>query len=248
MPIFPNRVSEIAGVTGFGKGANFKTASPGGPAGSSLMTFFCVATLLRASAGTDYLFQRFMVGGAADGWGILYEGNTIRVFAANATPAEVSASRAVSVSMHKTPLIIVARYNGVPNPGNIQGWVNGVSTGVTPLGTGYSSAANFTAVGIDGAQIRFSPNIIIHEAGMLDGYDCAATIATLNAQWTEDLQQGRPLTWPRAAVAGSDWYWSARDAALGLGGCVPTWTDRYSGVAMTRTGTPQSASVPGRLA
>lgn len=236
----------MAGVNGFLPANHFATANPGGPAGSSVMTFFCVITCLKNEVvGYQVPFNRYI--GTAAGWSVWRQTSTGVIYASvvNSTPDYVITPLGAPPTLH-TPLLFIVTYNN----GRIEGWINGVSTGATTLGTGYTAAAGPTVIGTSGTGGRAYPcrYTTIHEAGMLDGVDLSASIAAVNAQWTEDLQQGRYLTWPRAAVANSDWYWSARDAVLGVGGCAPTWTDRYSASVMTRTGAPQSASVPGRFA
>jgi hypothetical protein len=251
---YDKRVAPISAINPSANN-NYATANPGGPAGSSLMTFFAVITMKRTiTAGADVIFQRRV--GAA-GW-MIYMNNSNQLFfyAANATPAFVATPAAIVPN--GIPLILIGRYNGVPNPGNIEGWINGVSTGITTLGTGYTVAVSNTCIGCNSSSAAEAANDqLIHEVGMLDTYDAQASyntafgtgVAGLTAQWQEDLQQGRYLTDP----TGSNWgantaYWSARDALLGVGAPKLAWLDRSTNLySMARTGAPQPAQAMARF-
>lgn len=208
------------------------------------MSFFCVYTPKRKPALTlQIIFGRSTYSNT--GWLLCHSaGGNMEMGMGNTVPNLVRTSTAFVPGAVGMPQIAICSYVS----GTARSWINGVAATPVSVGVGATSEAVATAIG--GSPVLgnyIARDFIIHEAGMLDNYDCAATIATLNAQWTEDLRQGRALTWPRVAVPGSDWLWSARDANLGLGGCVPSWIDRYSGVIMTQAGSVQSASVPGRI-
>lgn len=239
------RVAARAGVLGFRTGSYYATANPGGPAGSSLMTFFMVLQPTKQTLSLiNYSFSRH--NGGPGGWAMYVYNGAIEGFAYNTTPAAVS-SGLVALPRDR-PTIFIVRYDGTGASGGagvIQAWANGVATiPVISVTGGYLGVATATFAGARSDASFPARDVGILEVGMLDGYDIAGSIAAVNAQWTEDLQQGRYLTWPRAMTA-SDWYWSARDAASGVGGTKATWVDRGpNAVVMTRTGSPQSGSVP----
>lgn len=242
-----------AGVSDFKQAANYySTAAPGGLAGSSLMTFFVVFTLKRyPNSGTNCLFSRTL-GGVGY---YIQLGGTLVATATNSTPGAVVTPAILTTTLaFNRPYIFIVRYNGVPNPGNIEGWLAGVSTGTTTLGTGYTpDAAAQTTIG--GYWVGQQPAVetIIHECGMLDTYDVVASYNTsfgvggagLNAQWSEDLQQGRYLTCPNngGVWGASSEYWSARDAIVGPA-TKATWLDRSTNAfSAARTGAMQGSSV-----
>lgn len=243
------RVSENAAIISLRNGVftGYLSASPGGPAGSATMTFGCVFMWKANSpvTGTGYLFSRS--NGAVTGWGVRVVNQTgaITSFVGNSGAATVVAPSATLISGQ--PVIYIARYLN----GALRAWVNGLDLGTTTLGTGITTDAVATNIGMldtGGGGVQFNTNCCrISECFMLDGFDIATTVATVYAQWAEDLQQGRYLTWPRAMTA-SDWYWSARDAIAGPS-TKPTWTDRGgNAVALTKTGSPQACSISTRYA
>lgn len=235
------RVVPVPALAGFRGTGSYATANPGGPAGSALMTFFAVfmAQRLPGTATTfENIFGRNNAGPA--GWGIYFSTtNLLRFSAANATPAAVNVNTSVVL---QTPMVAIARYTN----GTLDAWVNGVLVGTTTLGAGYTAHANATFIGNFQGGVDPARNCTIAECGMLNGFDIAATVATTTAQWQEDLQQGRDLTWPQTPDAQNDWYWSARDAVLGRDARA-TWTDRIQGAIMTRTGAPQGGQIMPRF-
>lgn len=248
------RVSENAAIIcrGGPTQTGFKSASPGGPAGSSLMTFACVMTYRGpALPGNQYIFSR--TSGGLSGWMFFLTADTIVTICANSTPAFVQVTGPALVL--NQPTIVVARYNN----GSLQVFSNGVSVGTATLGTGFTLSGVATMVGTLLASSAYNANAVrVSECFMLDGYDVVASYNTsygtgaagLYAQWAEDLQQGRYLTCPRNAgvLGASDWYWSARDVVSGPT-TKTTWTDRgLNAVALTKSGSPQGCSVTTRFA
>lgn len=234
----PNkRVVPVASTIVRANGA-FTTANPGGPAGTSLMTFFCIFRQRRLTSTNEVLFGRFDAGNA--GWAIWVSAGNLSASVANSTPALVT-TPATSMSttvLVGVPVIYIARYSNGTN----QAWLNGTSVGTTTLGTGYTAFSGPTTIGSRPTAANYpAQSFEIMECGMLDAFDISGTVSTVNSQWQEDLQQGRPLTWPRSAAANSDWYWSMRDAVIGIG-TRSTFNDRYTSVAMTRNaGMPEAA-------
>ena len=234
------RIVPVPAMNAFRTGNEYQTAVPGGPAGSSLMTFFCVFTP-RKPVSTQILFCRSSA--LTLGWFVYISGTTLRFGATNSTPAALEAGTfAIDASMVDRPIIGMGTYNN----GTMTVWVNGVAAGSATLGVGYTPNAVATAIGVRSAGALPAIDCKIAECGMLDGFDAGATFATINSQWMEDLQQGRYLTWPRAAVVNSDWYWSARDAIAGLSGTL-TWTDRFSASVANSIGLPQSSQMLARF-
>lgn len=236
------RVVPVAAIAGFRTGVDYATANPGGPAGSATMSFFFIGTFKRLPAnGTKFVFLRTVAPGST-GWYIFLANQTLSAVACNSTPAAVqSPGYAITAADIGRQMIVIARYLN----GTIQLWVDGVSIGTTTLGTGYTSAAAATRIGsrADGFP---ETTLVMSECGVLDNYDIAATVVARTAQWQEDLQHGRYLTWPRAMTA-DDWYWSARDAVTGIGGKV-SWLDRGpNATSMARTGVPQAAQIAPRF-
>jgi hypothetical protein len=246
------RVSMRAGVI-CRANSSYVSAGGAGPAGSSLMTFFTIVTLKRVQTTVGaFFFSRY----SGSGWLIYEPAAAIQFYATNSTPTDVvTPSFTITQSMVGIPLILLARYNGVPNPGNIEGWINGVSTGITTLGTGYTAppGAAPTAIGSN-STAGGNPFFYTHACGMLNTYDVAASYNTafgtggagLTAQWMEDLQQGRYLTDPTGGALGANlWYWDAKDAVVGA--ATKTWIDRGpNAVSIPRAGTvasPHGSSV-----
>lgn len=233
------RVRSRMGVGGFRATNYYTTANPGGPAGSSLMTFFAVFQCSsNALAAYEYIFTHYNTSVAGWAIGRNITTGTLYGFAVNSTPALVVTPYATPPL--NTPLVYIVTYNS----GTIAAWLNGVSLGSTVLGAGYTSVVTATSIGHEATTPTYPAKTTrVLEAGMLDGVDLTASVPALSAQWQEDLQQGRYLTWPRTMTA-SDWYWSATDIVGAGGTCGPTWTDRGpNAVPMTRTGAPQSAVV-----
>ncbi len=254
------RVCEVAGI--FCRSgptqSGYKTAAPGGPAGSSLMTFAAVVEVvgLASNVESNYVFNRDA--GGSPGWGISIAQTTgiAAFYAGNSTPATVAITTPALPT--KQIVILIARYNGVPNPGNIQGSYNGVTVGPTSLGTGFSAAAVATMIGTRTTAVTHNCDYVrVYECVHLDAYDVVATYNTsygtgfagLYAKWAEDLQGGRYLSPPHASGlwTANDHYWSARDVVQGSG-TKTTWTDRGpNAVAMTKAGVPQSCSMTPRF-
>lgn len=240
------RIVPRAALSGF-KDSNkfYRTASPGGPQGSALMSFFCVLRMKRfplVAAGTQYLFGTTTFG--SSGWGIVWETTQFGMGAGNATPALIRTNYVPTIADIGKPLILMCAWNS----GTASGWVNGVATTPVVTGTGFTSAAQATCVGINPLTVQSPVDFEIMECGHLDNYDFGANSPTtvIYPQFAEDLQQGRYLTLPRAMTA-NDHYWSARDAVLGPM-TRATWTDRGpNAVVMNRTGAPQSGAVPTRF-
>ncbi len=232
------RVVSRMAVGGWRNGHWFITAAPGGPAGSSLMSFFFTFTLGGLSTVTGRVFQRWS--GSTTGWAFwLPSANTLRVTVGNSTPASVNitAPAFTALNVGRTFICICTYSNGT-----VSLWLNAVAVAPVTLGTGYTSAALGTSIGGISASPA-PPGWRIHAAGMLDGIDLTAQIATLTAQWQEDCQQGRAPTWPRVAAVNSDWLWLADDIVGGGGTTGPIWTPRYTiADTMTRVLQPQSAS------
>lgn len=221
----------------------YQTANPGGPAGSALMTFFCVFVLKRSpTTSVQMLFNRTSYG--VTGWVMVIDSGNLKMGAGNNAGGIALTSTAISTTeFFGRPLIAICTFNS----GTSSGWINGVAVTPVTLGTGYTAFSGRTAILNQGnSAVQHGSDVSVIAAGMLDAYDATGTFSTVNAQWEEDLQQGRYLTWPRTAVANSDWYWDARDVAR-PNVCGPTWTDRISSVAMTRTGSIQPAQAMPRF-
>ena len=238
------RVAEVAGVScrDSVNVSGFIGASPSGPAGSATMTFACLLTYVRTgAAASNYPFSR---ADGATGWYIRVVGSTgvINAGVYNSTPTNLETPNfTLTLGL---PTLFIVRYTA----GTLQAWANGVSVGVTgPTGAGFTSAATPTRIGTRGSQPTNCETVRPYECMMLDGYDAAATIATLNGQWCEDFQQGRYATWPRTMTV-NDWYWSSRDAVAGSS-TKATWIDRgTNAVSLAKTGAPQACSMIPRFA
>lgn len=233
------RVVPRAAMGGFRTGNEYQTASPGGPAGSSLMTWF-VSFAVQRTPSTQILFARSSA--LTTGWFAYLSGTTIRFGVANSTPATVEAGTFSVAGMIGQLITAIGTYNN----GVMSVWVDGVAAGTTTLGAGYTSQAVATAIGVRSAGALPAVDSLICDCGMLDNFNAGATFAAIDAQWKEDQQQGRYLTWPRTGASNSDWYWSARDAIAGPNGKA-SWVDRFSAVTASRTGVPQAAQVMPRF-
>ncbi len=231
------------------EGSAYISASPTGPTGSSLMTIAVVLSAVKASAINEYVFNHD--NGNVSGWIVNISSGTIGAVVKNSTPASV-VSPYIALPVGR-PSVFIARYNGVPNPNFLEVWLDGVSGGVTQLGTGFTPQVCGTAIGCHTTSILYAANTAIHECMFLDTYDVVASypggVAALTQQWQEDLQQGRYLTDPSAGALGANfWYWSARDSQQGLYGAA-TWVDRGpNAVSAVRAGSPQLAGLPMRFA
>lgn len=250
---YDKRVSPIPAVTGFKLTTDYyRTATPDGLPGSSLMTFFAVATYKRYFNFTDCLFSR---GDGSLGFYIQSTGNGLRILVANGAGVTVISNDFVISGMVNIPLVIIARYSN----GTIQFWVNGVSVAAITTGVGYTPAVAATNIGGYAVGLQAATDWIVHEAGVLDTYDVVASYNTafgtsapgLTAQWQEDLQQGRYLTCPNngGVWGATSEYWSARDALLGGTGVTrATWLDRSTNAfSMSRFGTIQPAQSMARF-
>ncbi len=252
----PNRVSQLAGIGAFrGAGTNqyAPAAASGVPGGQATMTIFTVFVIQKFVPSINYMFTCVNAANTA-GWAHYINGSafTIRCTVANGAAASVdSLVRTCTAADLGTPLILITTLVG----GNLISSVSS-STQSTAV-VGYTPAAAGDRVRI-GAYATTAPaaGILIAECGIMHGYDATAFAsatfgagqAGIQAMWKQDLEQGRYPTWPRVAASGSDWYWSGRDASLGVGGTAPNWPDRYTGLVCVRTGSPQSFSVPARFA
>jgi len=220
---------------------NYRTANPGGAAGSSTMSFYAVCEILRDPGSTlEYIFARNT--GVNSGWRIYLQNSLIVADVANSTPALVTASIS-NANFIRVPLIILVTYvNGV-----ITMWINGIQQSTATLGAGFTSVSNATSIGCrsDGGSNNPLTDAYVAEVGMFQGTDLTATALAQSQTWMEDLQQGRYLTAP-SAVVNSDFMWSARDAIAGNYGKV-SFVDRISSSTMTRTNLPQAAQIMPRF-
>lgn len=220
------RIASRASVGGFRSGSYYAGANPSGPTGSNLMTFFCVFQPERLPTGTQVLFGRSTL--AADGWLFWSSGTSLFTSVRNGVGAFVNNTLVIAPPF--VPTVLIARYNN----GTLETWANALTSGASTSGTGYTSVATRTTIGVRDNLLQEAIDYTVFAAGMLDTFDVAATIATVNGQWQEDLQQGRYLTDPSAGALGANlWYWDARNAGA-------TWIDRGpNAVSLARTGAPQ---------
>lgn len=234
----------------------------GGPAGSTSMTFFCVVYPKKLAAGvSQVLFNRGNIGG--NGWNIYQSGSAVLaiVYRTAGTFASVSTGGLVNgnwdgLSGLFQPHILLASYQQVGGNSTLDMWINDRQPAQSVIaGLGFNPYAGPTTIGVvSNANLYNATDIAVGDCGFLDGYNPTTFVSTtfgngapgLIKSWQEDFRQGRYLTWPRAAVANSDWHWAAKDVVVGPT-VRPTWTDRYSATAMLRFGSPQGASFPALL-
>lgn len=235
------------GPTG-NSGRAYVGATPSGPPGSATFTMFCIMNVVRqisVAGDIQQIFSKNVFSGAGGGWLNYYQNGSIVSIVTNSTPAGVIVSaNLVTLGLIGQPLIYVASYVN----GTLTAWINGSQTGTMTLGAGYTGNAIATGIGCRPSAPATNNllDIDVAHCGFLNGYDAAATVAAFTAQWQEDLQQGRDLTWPRAAVANSDWLWDPRDVCAGPA-TRATWTDRYSGVVLNKNADPQSSQMMPRF-
>ena len=221
------------------------------------MMFFCVVyPYVPADAGFRMLFSRSNA--ANGGWSIATNAGNVQAFVFNGAGAAVTGAILggwAGYEGERTPYILVVSCQQVAGVTTVTLYLNG-RAGVTvgAAGAGFTSYAGPTTFGVQSSANAFhAKSEMLSDCGMLDTYDPTTFVSTmfgngvagLNAMWLADLREGRYLTWPRAAVANSDWYWAARDVVVGIGSKA-TWTDRYTAQAMTKFGFPQGASFPAR--
>ncbi len=233
--------------------AGYKTAAPGGPAGSALFTFACAFETFTPGISSSYnnLWNRW--NGANAGWWMRCVST-----ATNTTPVLVEcgahngAGGFVSTTLAAYPLkqmvIVIGRWNS----GAMSQWVNGVFTSTISSGAGFSAFAGATMIGCNvTAAANNARNSRIGECVFLDTYDVATYnnplygtgAAGLYAQWAEQLQQGQYLTPPSGVWGANDAYWSSRDVVQGVS-TETTWLDRSTNLySMARTGTVLGASM-----
>lgn len=241
---FRDLPSSYYGTAAFGGAAS-------GPAGNATMTFFCLYWPRDEGPTTRQLFGRGNFVNA--GWGILVNSaGNLSVLVYNSTPAavQVTATGLAAVEGTRSPYLVIASYQD----GVLTFWVNGTQIGTATLGTGFTSFAGPTMIGArSSGAIGTANKEMLSDSGMLYTFDPTTFvnavygngIAGLTAMWLDDLRNGRYLTWPRAAVLNSDWYWAARDTVTGLSVSL-SWMDRHSATPMLRFGTPQGASFAAR--
>lgn len=230
-------VTGIRGVNSSG----FASAAGSGPAGSATMTFFTLLRMHQTPVSNSVPFGRTN-SGTTIGWCFVGTATTLRARIRNGGGVTIDSPTVAVTGRDVDNLFLLVAALAADN---LTLAVNGVSAGATATGGGYTAPGGTEATVVGGATGFFFPadDYNVLDCGLLNGYDATATIASLSQQWMEDVQQGRDLTWPRAPVANSDWYWNPRDAIVG-GAARANWIDRYSAVALARSGNVQGSSVP----
>ncbi len=237
------RVCQRAAVGEFTNGAYRSANAADGPPGSAVFTTAVCLYLRRDIAGADYLFAK----GVSTGWSWTTGNSLLLISTYNSTPANVN-SRVTTTPYVGGWLLCIATYvNGTTTL-----WANGVQVDTDSLGAGYTPQVLNVSIGCRGdsytAQVFDAGDLA--EGVFMDAYDANATypggVAALSQQWMEDMQQNRYLTPPRVPVIGSDYNWSARDAVSGPG-CIASWLDRWSALALVRGNVPQGSTWPARF-
>lgn len=222
-----------------------------GPTISATWFAFCAFLFTRpftAGANLGWFFGRSAAGGAAGGWYLTGDAtNIFWRFPSGAT------SNGTQYAWLPTDIgrvmVCAAQIVG----GNVLSYLNGTllgSVAVTPLAP---DGTTRTFIGSTGLGTVAGTGAALIWGGVMNGYDSTGFTSPvfgngttgLLAQFGEDLQQGRDPTWPRAAVANSDWLWRSQDAVAGSAGAA-TWTDIYSSIPVDRTGAPQVYGTPVR--
>lgn len=253
------RVSPSACVVGMNGGTKYY-ATAGGPVGSATMMFAAVVWMPRLTSigGSDQvIFSGTNFSTGVGGWAIALSAGALNV-------AVVSGGGVVTNHQTVTGVFNVAVNQGIPFiiigqlvGGSISSSVTGKPAATPTAVVGYTAkpAGQRTAIGAQDALAASGTMFWIGDCAFLNGYDGTGFVSSvfgnglagINAMWAEDLQQGRPLTWPRAAVANSDWYWRAADVTTSAAPDA-TWTDRYSAFGLARsTLPPQSGTFPSRF-
>lgn len=247
------RVSQRAGVRGF-RAANpyYFSALNAGPPGSATMTLVCVWTPLRTNPVQGCLFTRALMSVAKGFYMNLGAGGIMVNGLGNGAFTNVS-HPALATSDFGTPVIWVLSLAGGAASTRTNKTV-GADLGFACVGYVPADNTTYTMIGNSNALSIPAIHSMIHDCAMFDTYAGTGFVsavygnglAGLIALWSEDLQQGRYLTKPQGGALGAnDWYWSARDAACGIGQARTTWVDRGTNACpLTMSGTLQSGSTP----
>lgn len=264
---FTSRVVNRPGIGGF-RGvsgaspsviyANAGGAGNTGPRGSATMTFFTVfrpysfAAFTAAAPAQQGLFGRLSLTAGASGWIHYYNASQWIALVTNGAGGNVS-HNIVSGSqvLIERAVVMITTLAG----GNLNSWSSaGGLVGPTAC-VGYTPSidARVVAIGNDATLTRPMLGTDIYDCGMMQNYDATgynsalygAGLAGFGAQIIDEVENGRDITWPTAAVVNTDFYWTAKDIADPIG--KATWTDRISSIGLTRTGMPSSSSTPPRF-
>jgi hypothetical protein len=246
------RVCSVADVRDFVGSARMGVT--GGPQGAATMLWGCVFQLRWNTGGAvNGLFSGTNISTGVGGFLCDITATGVNVRAVSGGGALTTRQVAiVSAADDMRTFILLGSLAG----GNLIGCLNTTQSATTAM-VGYTVKPAGQRVCVGNEDSTTSPCTIarVGEAFMLQGYDGTGFtssvfgngLAGIASMWMEDLQQGRYLTWPRTAVANSDWNWSARDIVAANGSINPSWTDRYSGTILTRTGTLAAGSFPARF-
>jgi len=245
--------ASVGGVNSY-----FTSAANVGPTITTTMIAFCAFTPVRpflATANVAWLFGHAGGGGAAAGGFCLDISNTLimKWIMRNGTDSSAYTLQQPELGPSGRTIFSVMVHS-LAAPIGLSHYVNGTLIGTVASVFTVPDATTVTFVGSSAVGTTGNTGGAVMDCGVLIGYDGSTFVSSvfgngitgLMGQWMEDLQQGRDLTWPRAAAANSDYYWPARDIANGMS-VGPTWTDRYSSIALTRTGNPQMYSTPVRF-
>lgn len=255
------RVVNRAGAGGFRGTAGqvgYYTAAGVGPPGTATMTFFAAfrvgsqALFGGAQAG---LFGRESLAAGGSGWILFYDGaGSWRVAVVDGAGANAIQTVFTGAGdLIDRSVVFIGNLAG----GQLRGWSNiaGASAPLAAVGYTPSAAGIRTAIGNDSSLARPAFGVDIFDCGMLQGYDANASynspiygagLSGLGAQIIDDIEQGRDVQWPRAAVVNSDFYWTANDVA-GSSIAEPSWVDRYSAIVVPRVGNVSGTSAPPRF-
>lgn len=234
------RYHKVPGIIGWRDGLFYSTGLPGsgigsGPDGAASMTFFCVIhPLVPFTSAQNHYFNRSDHFSA--GWGVYSVVGTLRIFVYNPSLVQVTIFGEYRESSF--PSLLICSYQN----GTLSVWLNGVLSGSTSSGSGFSPFNGPVCVGTRStgyAGYTILDPTIVSDCGMLYNYDPTSFVSPifgsgaegLNEQWWDDFRQGRYLTWPRTPTPGQDWHWSALDCVRGQT-TENFWVDRYSSTSL----------------
>lgn len=237
--------ASVGGVASY-----FSSAANVGPTVSATWFAFCAFLFCRpftAGANLGWLFGRALAGGAAGGWYLT--GDATNIFWRFPGPTVNGTQYAWQPTDIGRVMFCAAQIVG----GNVLSYLNGTLLGSVPVVPQAPDATTVSFIGSNGVATAAGTGAAVIWGGVMNGYDSTGFVSPifgngttgLLAQLGEDLQQGRNPTWPRAAVANSDYLWRAQDAVAGSG-TTATWVDQYSAISLGRTGAPQVYGTPVR--
>lgn len=239
--------------------ANAGGAGNTGPRGSATMTWFTAfrvnsfAPFAVGAPALQGLFGRLSLTAGGSGWIHEYGASLWTAFLTNGAAGNVSHTIfTASDAVVGRAIVMISCLAG----DQLRSWSN-VSGLIGPTAcVGYTPSvdARVVAIGNDATLTRPMLGTDIYDCGMLQNYDANTNynnalygtgLAGFGAQIIDEIENGRDITWPTAAVVNTDFYWTAKDIATPI--CGPTWTDRLSAISLTRTGAPSGSSTPPRF-